>query len=530
VKRVVLALAALTIVGLVHASSSFASAGSGPTVTGAVLSQRLRVGPRALRPGTTVSGDVHLQGSSHGFTCENCHFKGAIIARPRTTIADALDVNGSDIAGSVTLPATFNRGLFAAGATFERTVDLRGAKFDKSVSMSGAHFNGPVLAPVHFTGDADFSLTTFSALASFETATFGTAANFNLATFLGDAVFAQANSTSDAHFERTTFDGTTDFTFFQFNGSADFSEAQFKGPVDFSNAEFHHDVSFNRARFGQDAAFVAAKFYPGQGQPEDDFSFVAANGDLDFALATIDRAADFEDAHVRQELSFKNDLTSIQDGLNFNNVLAGSLVMGVGFAVSAVQSEYRQSILSMIESSAKARGDLSTANDAHYESQVISSRGYWLPWRVLDLVFYRTIAGYLVRPLYPLRALLILAALMSCVRAVRAAGRSAKHVGGHLTSAVRRWPAAFLATLALVLPQSWTSLSIETPPDGPGPPETQAAVPQRGPIAVVSRAGASVYRFFARSEVLIYRVLFACALVGFANSNPTLRQMIDAIH
>jgi hypothetical protein len=30
-------------------------------------------------------------------------------------------------------------------------------------------------------------------------------------------------------------------------------------------------------------------------------------------------------------------------------------------------------------------------------------------------------------------------------------------------------------------------------------------------------------------EVLVYRVLFACALIGLANSNPTLREMFDAL-
>jgi hypothetical protein len=33
-----------------------------------------------------------------------------------------------------------------------------------------------------------------------------------------------------------------------------------------------------------------------------------------------------------------------------------------------------------------------------------------------------------------------------------------------------------------------------------------------------------------RLEVLAYRILLVCALVGLANSNPTLRQMIDALH
>jgi hypothetical protein len=32
-----------------------------------------------------------------------------------------------------------------------------------------------------------------------------------------------------------------------------------------------------------------------------------------------------------------------------------------------------------------------------------------------------------------------------------------------------------------------------------------------------------------RVEVFIYRLLVVCALIGLANSNPTLRQMFDAI-
>ena len=32
-----------------------------------------------------------------------------------------------------------------------------------------------------------------------------------------------------------------------------------------------------------------------------------------------------------------------------------------------------------------------------------------------------------------------------------------------------------------------------------------------------------------RFEAFGYRVLFVCMLIGFANSNPTLRQMLDAL-
>ena len=85
----------------------------------------------------------------------------------------------------------------------------------------------------------------------------------------------------------------------------------------------------------------------------------------------------------------------------------------------AVEPSSLPSVLAMIESSAKARGDLGVANDAHYESLVIASRNYSWPIRVLDFVFYRTFAGYLVRPFQPLLALLALAAVVTAFQLAR---------------------------------------------------------------------------------------------------------------
>ncbi len=41
--------------------------------------------------------------------------------------------------------------------------------------------------------------------------------------------------------------------------------------------------------------------------------------------------------------------------------------------------------------------------------------------------------------------------------------------------------------------------------------------------------GRAAERQSRQVEVWVYRILFACALIGFANSNPTLRQMLDAV-
>ena len=48
--------------------------------------------------------------------------------------------------------------------------------------------------------------------------------------------------------------------------------------------------------------------------------------------------------------------------------------------------------------------------------------------------------------------------------------------------------------------------------------------------AEATRQAEGVWAVAARRiEVFAYRLLFVCALIGLANSNPTLRQMFDAI-
>ena len=97
------------------------------------------------------------------------------------------------------------------------------------------------------------------------------------------------------------------------------------------------------------------------------------------------------------------------------------LVMGTGDVALIKDAAKRKQVLQTIEESAKARGDLAVANDAHYELRVIQSKHYGTVGHALDYVFYRGIAGYLVRPLRPILVLLGLALLLSVVREVRRA-------------------------------------------------------------------------------------------------------------
>jgi hypothetical protein len=180
--------------------------------------------------------------------------------------------------------------------------------------------------------------------------------------------------------------------------------------------------------------------------------------------------------------------------------------------VSRIQSRADQeAVLGSIESSAKARNDLREANTAHYELETLRSDGYGMFLHSLDYVFYRGIAGYFVRPGRPLLALVSLIALVAWIRLFsRRRAEKSKENGSKNQEEirVRIWRRAgrgcgdlltcFFDTFSLVAPR-WRSNG-----------DTKLPVVQR-------------------VEVFVYRLLLVCVLLGLANSNPTLRQMVDTL-
>jgi len=161
-------------------------------------------------------------------------------------------------------------------------------------------------------------------------------------------------------------------------------------------------------------------------------------------------------------------------------------------------------VLELIESSAKARDDLALANDAHYRLEVLRSQHYAWPLHVLDLVFYRSVAGYLVRPVHPLVTLLALVLVVSAIRSSRRSRRvSGSSSVQTRTFSVRR-RRSFRGALDDYAHEVLDTVAFIAPGQG------EAALGRR-------------------FESNVYRVLVVCALFGLANSNPTLRQMLDAL-
>ena len=93
-----------------------------------------------------------------------------------------------------------------------------------------------------------------------------------------------------------------------------------------------------------------------------------------------------------------------------------NLVMAVNDVHAYVEPSDREYVLQLIESGAQAEGDLGVANQALYARRELVSQSYPRWKRALDVVFYRGMAGYLVRPFHPILALLVIAALATFLR------------------------------------------------------------------------------------------------------------------
>ena len=185
---------------------------------------------------------------------------------------------------------------------------------------------------------------------------------------------------------------------------------------------------------------------------------------------------------------------------------ARDLVLDVDVVPQIDDPADQRTILQAVEESAKSRGDLGVANDAQYALLALRSQGRWIGWRALDYVFYRGVAGYFVRPFRPLCVLLAVAAVLSLVRfarrppsaSVQSGGSSLSRLGGRVRSGAAGLLTHLLDTLSSI---------------------------RSGRISDTDKTPAVGERI----EVFIYRLLLACAVLGLANSNPTLREMFDTL-
>lgn len=481
----VLASTALALALAILAAPTAAAAAE--TISGERIVERLRTRTPVDLHGATIRGNLDLTRlkSVHArLACTDCRIDGSIIA-PGVMFADAVDLSGSEIGGVVQ----------AARTQFLKGADFRFTRFGDDAIFAGA----------------DFGSEGKQETATFAGAVFKGQARFELETAGGEEHGAFHGK---ADFGRASFRSGADFRLRSFEAAAIFARADFAGRVDFGAADFAGKSVFEGARFADGASFVGATF----DAPEESkrtgaivivFRGAQAGGDLDFTAVSLFGTVSFANLFSSARVILRDvDFPEPGQGeVRMQEIEARDLAMPVNAVERVAGEENKLHVLHLIESTAKARDELDTANDAQYRIRVLVSddHGRFVYW--LDYIFYRLIAGYLVRPYHPLLALLALALVISAFRvwtdaaAVRWLYARVRGLLARLPNAIRR-PRRRFRQLAHELFDRV--------------PAALRPVPRARP------------QLRHRVEVLVYRVLLALALVALARSNPTLREMLDA--
>jgi hypothetical protein len=478
----------------------------------------------AAAPGVTAAPSKSVPAA---FLMRELRAGRPVVVDERATVTGALVLDRAEGVRSVfkCRECTFRGPISAADVTFERTVDLSGATFAGVVDFRGATFRAPALfraalndesedgdeVPATFMQRADFSLAVFDDLATFAGADFEAAALFRDTRF-ADSTFASTTFSGRVAFERASFRGGTTFNGSEYTARAVFEEADFRGRADFSLAIFDAGAVFTAAQFGNGVSFLAADFTSRALETEAvAFDDAASTKNVDLTFATFGSKqrqpqviAIFDDMVVGGSLVLRDAQFEQRDRLHMKRVKADDVVMDVARAAQIENEGDKRKALSMIEESAKARGELDVANDAHYELRVLRSGDYDGLRRFADRFFYRGVAGYLVRPTRPLAVLVGIVLFAALVRS------GARLIRGRTWSRPnwRQAPGAF--------GRGCTSL-------------TRCVLETFERVSPRWSSERESLNLPERFELIAYRVLLVAAVIALANSNPTLREMVEAL-
>jgi hypothetical protein len=178
-----------------------------------------------------------------------------------------------------------------------------------------------------------------------------------------------------------------------------------------------------------------------------------------------------------------------------------------------------RAILAKIERTARDAGDIPLANDARFRMLQIDGARSPFPKRQLDWVFYEQLSGYLVRPLRPLRTLLILILLGTVARYLVDSYRERNEIAvasADTGAMVRKVRVGHEVNGLLQRVSRATIAALRPKPNVPSPVgETTVA-----PYVI---AGLRLFEYVA-SKLLI--VVFFLSL---ANYNATLREVLGSV-
>jgi hypothetical protein len=444
-------------------------------------------------------------------------------------------------------------GLRLTDVTFTRAVDFDDVLVDGDVDARGATFQGPVLArgdrsaTSGITGTADFSLASFSDAATFDALTFAKSVSFDGATFASSVSFEGSDFGGDLGLDRTEVTGflvlsgpatglsvgngvvrgRTTMSDAVFHSTVDLSSRTFAGGLDAQGATFLGRTNLSNATFaappgGDGAMLDGATFteldaqgatFAGPAKVE-----LVRAASINLNQATALSGLSLEGTQVTGAASF--DASNLQGDLDLEKFSAAQIVLDISALSHVASQSAARTILATIEKTARDAGDVPLANQARFRLLQIDGTRSSFPRRQLDWMFYEQTAGYLVRPLRPLRMLFLLIVLGTVARYVVDARRDRQgtvvatsanvaamnhrvRVGHELTGFLQRFSRAIIA-------------SLRPKPNIPSPVGETTVEPY-----VI--AGLRLFEYLA-SKLLI--VVFFLSL---GNYNATLRDVLGSV-
>jgi hypothetical protein len=468
-----------------------------PVVPADVFVQRIAQGERIDETGLRIEGDIDLVALGHvkqTIRCRGCHVTGGV---------RAVDV-------------TFEQMVDLNDVTIDGPVDLGGSTFDAPAFFTGTSAEGARLA-----GSVDLTSAVFKDVASFQAARIEGPYTAVGTRFMGDASFTGSHFLQYANFERATFGGRSQLNDTIFGAGASFLRATFVGPADLSVSSSCDSVMLRGSSFALlDMTGFAVGRLSGSACTSAPLTAKlevtnASGGTLDLRKAVTPKL-DLNGLRISQVI----DLRGLEaTELVWNNVTTAGL-RAAPASLSGVHSvPDRMDGLTAIEDTARRTGDLRTANDARYARLGLASARH--PWwrRLPDIVLYRWIAGYLVRPSHPIVTFLLLviagAGARIGARARRKAlpPRVATNTKGTGAAGAALWGIGIGLS---ALTQATRAALARKPKDMP-------AAEEFGRLRDYVSAAARGFEYLGGKALLF---VFGLSL---GNSNATLRQLIDAL-
>ena len=324
-------------------------------------------------------------------------------------------------------------------------------------------------------GDADFSFAAFRDSAAFDGISFHGVADFTGARFGSDASFIGSSFASDARFDQANFDAFTSFNGLRrgpggdkpgtFNGPATFRNARFAAVVDMTVGQYHDVLDLRGATFGDGLGLLNSTIGKGLLAQGVAFTTLDARGlKVDTGDVALQQAkgrtlqldgATLDQGNIRLDSAAVTDSVSLElrpherhlpggrqrpaarrAASCSQGLVTGELQMDLDLVPAIFGEPSQRAALEQIEATERKDGNSDKANSAEYlllRSQGDQKSG--LAW-FFDYFFYRGAAGYLVRPLHPLVALLLVIFIGWMVRLIYRDNRT-RHLGADLKGARR---------------------------------------------------------------------------------------------